>query len=342
MGHAAETHFLFGDDRFDPWGQQFERELGRRGDEQEAVTVREARGWIEGIQPARGLRPEVADLVILAWGALRQRAWFSFGGSIPTPAPGGLRPEMELRIQPLPDGGEWSTATTRAGYLFGASAGPYLTPQAVAGLAQALKAAAKERYDAAFGLVTALEQAYQRLGIETDQPATRLATARHGAALLEQLRSLDGVELVRRLAADPDTEHDAALGRSIKAAAAVTAALAGFSWERIGPLQQAAQGEGQRSDEAAAILHQLRIDLISDDIVKSAAAALNDADNEIFAWLVRWTPDRPKPPPPSPVPTERGERSISPGDRFDQLLADLQSFRAEHPNVTIHVEWRTA
>ena len=32
-------------------------------------------------------------------------------------------------------------ATTRAGHLFGAAAGPYLTPQAVAGLAQALQAA---------------------------------------------------------------------------------------------------------------------------------------------------------------------------------------------------------
>lgn len=345
VGLAAETHFLFGDDRFDPWGQQFERELGRRGDEQGPVTVGEARGWIEGMQPARGLRPEVADLVILAWGALRQRAWFSFGGSIHTPAPGGLRPEMELRIQPLPTSVEWSIATIRAGYLFGASAGPYLTPQAVAGLAQALKAAAKERYDAAFGLVTALEQAYQSLSIELDRPASRLATARRGAALLEQLRSLDGVDLVGRLAADSGTEHDAALGRSLMSAVNVAGTVRDFQWARTRPLEQAIDGEGPRADMASAILRRLRDCLTQDEIVSPAAEGLRNAENEIFSWLaavVNENDDGPVEVPATPRQSDRGARVVEVGEGFDSLVADLRTFRADHPNVTIHVEWRTA
>lgn len=337
VGHAAETHFLFGDDRFDPWGQQFERELGRRGNELGPVTVREAKGWIDGMQPARGLRPEVADLVILAWGALRQRAWFSFGGSIPTPAPGGLRPEMELRVQELPDAGEWSRASTRAGYLFGASAGPYLTPQAVAGLAQALKAVTRDRYDAAFSLVTALEQAYSRLAIETDEAARRLATARRGAALLEQLRSLDGVELVRRLAADPDTGHDAAMGRSTTSASTVAAALRAFPWPRLRPLDEAASGEGTRADGAATILRRLQQALSADEIVSPCAAALSRAEEELFEWLIQ---NEPGPPPPPPPPPPEGSLRLLAQDSVDEAVLALTQFRQQHPDATIQIEWR--
>lgn len=348
VGHAAETHFLFGDDRFDPWGQQFERELGRRGDDQAPLTVRDARGWIEAMQPPRGLKPEVADLVILAWGALRRRAWFSYGAAIPTPAPGGLRPEMELRVQPMPDAREWSIATTRAGHLFGAAAGPYLTPQAVAGLAQALQAAAKDRYDAAYGLVAALEQAYKRAGIELDQSPSRLMTARRASALLEQLRALDGVELVRRLAADPVTEHDAALGRSIATASNVAASVRGFQWNRTRPLEHAAAGEGIRADRASAILGRLRESLVQDEVVNSAAAGLQDGENDIFGWLAErvvvvdgdddseGTSDDDS----GARARHKGRRTVRPMDGLEAVLTDLDAFRAHHPDAAVQVEWR--
>ena len=157
VGFAAETRYTFGDDRFGSWGAEFERELGRRGDEQAPVTVGEACGWIDAMVPASGLRDEVKDLVVLAWAALRRRAWFAYGAPIPTPEPGKLGREMEMRVQPMPDAGQWAAAASRAGHLFGLAPGPYLTPQAVAQLAEDVKQAIRERFEAVQALVPALE-----------------------------------------------------------------------------------------------------------------------------------------------------------------------------------------
>ena len=103
VGMAAETHFLFGDDKF-PWGAEFERAAARDGVQpQDPVTVGQIRGWLDAIRPELGLRDEVADLIVLAWAALRQRAWYQHGSSIPAPRPGAARPDMQLRPEPLPD-----------------------------------------------------------------------------------------------------------------------------------------------------------------------------------------------------------------------------------------------
>ena len=134
VGMAGETHFLFGDDRFGPWGAEFERAAARDGlQPQDPVTVGQIRGWIDAIRPELGLRDEVADLVMLAWAALRQRAWYQHGGSIPAPRPGAPGPDMELRPEPLPAPGDWQAATSRAESLFGIRVNPYLT---AAGLAE--------------------------------------------------------------------------------------------------------------------------------------------------------------------------------------------------------------
>src|SRR5205807_161653 len=108
VGTAGETHFMFGQDRFNPWGAEFERAAAREGlQPQESVTAGQVRGWIQALRPAYGLRPEVEDLVILAWGALRQRAWYHHGTAIEAPNPGAVRDEMELRPQPLPAPEDW-------------------------------------------------------------------------------------------------------------------------------------------------------------------------------------------------------------------------------------------
>ena len=87
VGTVGETHFLFGDDRF-PWGAEFERAAARDGlQPQDTVTVGQVRGWLDAIRPELGLRDEVGDLIVLAWAALRQRAWYQHG-PIPAPRPG--------------------------------------------------------------------------------------------------------------------------------------------------------------------------------------------------------------------------------------------------------------
>ena len=136
VGSAGETHFVFGDDRFSPWGTEFERAAARDGlQPQDPVRAGRVRDWIDAMVPRLGLRDEVADLILLAWAALRQRAWYQHGSPVPAPKPGTVRPEMELRPEPLPAPGDWQVSVSRAEQIFGIHVNPYLTAASVAGLA---------------------------------------------------------------------------------------------------------------------------------------------------------------------------------------------------------------
>ena len=92
-----------------PWGAEFERAAARDGVQpQDPVTVGQIRGWLDAIRPELGLRDDVADLIVLAWAALRQRAWYQHGSSIPAPRPGrgppGYAAAARAAAQRLPTG----------------------------------------------------------------------------------------------------------------------------------------------------------------------------------------------------------------------------------------------
>ena len=89
-GTQPRQHFLFSDDRFTPWSGEFERAAARDGVQPQRRRHRRARcggGSSDGTEA--GLRDEVADLVILAWAALRTRAWYERGGPV-AGAPAGF------------------------------------------------------------------------------------------------------------------------------------------------------------------------------------------------------------------------------------------------------------
>jgi hypothetical protein len=268
---------------------------------------------------------------------LRRRAWFAYGAPIPTPEPGKLRREMEMRVQPMPEPSQWATAASRAGHLFGLAPGPYLTPQAVAQLAENVKLAIRERFDAVQALVPALEEAYARVG--ADPAADRLTTARIAAQLTQQLRQLDGVDLVRRLAA-AEVPNETALGQSLASATAVTSGLDAFRWDRLQPLQEAQSGEGSRAESAAQVLERLRRNLESDEMVVAIQSALRQADDDLFAWLAPPPPPIPTPPPKPRLPSAYGRRTLQADEPADVLLGELRDFRANHAGEEIIVEWR--
>ncbi|MDQ7993693.1 MAG: hypothetical protein AAGC63_16295, partial [Propionicimonas sp.] len=343
VGWAAETHFLMGDDRF-VWGQEFERALGLRGaDDQVPVRVSEVRAWIEAVTPSKGLRPEVADLVILAWAELRQRSWYNHGAPIPTPKPGELRPEMELRIQPMPTADEWRRATTKAGGLFGIAAGAYITPTEVASFAQKVKDAVTAADQPAYRLVTAIAEARSHLGLTDAAPIGRQATAEATAALCEQLRQLNGLDLIRRLA-DATIEQPAIAGRSLSSAPQVTSTLNGFDWNRLAPLKAASEGEGTTADKAAKIIETVRTAVESDEFTTSIATALRQADSDIFEWMRAQVPaPHPGPTPPVPprtTPPAAGRRRLSAGEPVTAVAEEIESFRREHEGREVTVEWR--
>lgn len=340
VGEGGETHFLFGADRFNPWGTEFERGFSRDNLAMDApVSVATLRAWIEGLKPAWGLRPDVADLVILAWAALKQRAWYLNGQPIAAPRPGGVRPDMELRMQPLPRPESWRRAVQRAGTIFGLSANQYLTGPSVANLAELLRQAALERAADASTLVKALEAAYSTADLDESE-SDRLTTARDGLQLVNGLRELrEAVPAIELLATSEFPATDEAVARSLASAAAVSTALSGFRWDRLTPLTDAAGDSGEHGPAAIAVIEQLRAGLRQDEIVASLVAALTATDDAIFKWLTSAGPPPPTPPPPPP-PKASGGAATEIGSDPAAMLENLNTFLAEHAGERVIVEWR--
>jgi len=350
VGFAAETHFLFGDDRLAPWASEFERAATRDGvGPHDTVKVAQVRHWIDAMEPRSGLRDEVADLVVLAWAALRTRAWYLHGGSVPPPRPGMLRPEMELRPEPLPAPADWKKATSRAEALFASHVNPYLTAAGVAELAADIQHNVDVLTDHAVGIVVQIEHAYQHLGLPESEETGRLATAKAGERLLTALQRAGGdrVRLIETLSqvALPGTET--AMAKSLKSASEVKDALASFPWERLGPLREAEENNDERGRSAARTLRELREALRADEFASSIKRTLVITDQAIFDWLAGPGPDRPVPGPgprlgPGPVrPTAaRGSGARSAGAPDGDVLTPLTEFLQAHRGQNVVVEWR--
>ncbi|QDG64425.1 DUF6079 family protein [Pseudarthrobacter sp. NIBRBAC000502771] len=367
VGLAGETHFLFGDGRFGPWGAALERGLSRAGiGNDDPVTVSKLREIIAGVEPAHGLRNEVSDLIVIAWGLLRQRAWFNHGGALPaTPPPGSLQPSMELRPQPMPTEEEWEAARATAGRVLGIEAPRYRTPAAVATLADATRTLARRTVTDADVLVNALDSAATRLGIDG---GPRLQLARGIAATLGALQHQNGVTLVQTLAGLdlPASPEEAAA--SLARAKEVAAALSTFAWNRLAPVREAARGQDTRADAAQDILDDLTSALKGHEHAYACVEALKTAEDKIFDWLATAPPppvmspipvSPPVPPVVAPEPTEgKAERPdnvdlppasaqpATPGGEWrtarggDNAVAELQEFILKNPGRRVEVQWR--
>ena len=351
VGTAGETHFLFGDDRFSRWGTEFERAASRSGiQSQDPVRAGQVRDWIDAIQPRIGLRDEVADLLILAWAALRQRAWYHHGGPVPPPRSGAVRAEMELRPEPMPARADWQAAASRAEQIFGIYVNPYLTAAGVAELTGKLGEEAVARADIVSTLASRVEVAYQRLGLASDHPKGRLQTARACAGLAELLRrAADRVGLINALATASLPATEAALAKSLAQASSVSEALVGFRWERLAPLMQAEGNDDERGRAAARILGELRAAVAADEFAVRLPAALSAAEQAVFDWLAAGQPKRRPGLDDEPgrgdgdgrrMPEPSGRVVLSRGAGPDEVLGRLRSFLSEHRDDEIVVEWR--
>lgn len=346
VGQAGETHFTFGDDKF-AWGAELERASARDGVAlHDPVTVTQLRNWIDALQPTRGLRDEVTDLIALSWAALRQRAWYHHGSPIPAPDPGKATGEMELRPESLPSPDSYRDAVTRAAGLFGIQGSNYLTAPGVSTLVDKLRLAAESHADAAGSLVLALEDAYRRLDLPTDSATGRLATARAAATLMQALRHAAGpVQLVDALAHAPLPATPAALAKSLTTAANTAAALTGYAWNRVNPVLQGASPDTTRGQQAHAVVRALRDGVQADELAARLADALRRAEDDSFAWLqsAQTKEDQSKedwvPPNDTVVTPAAGRRLLQPGTDPAAVLGDLANFRDEHPDRAVLVRW---
>lgn len=349
VGTASEMHYILGDDRFAPWNHEIEKALGRREQDNgtaptDPVAVSELRLWIDAVTPAQGLRPEVSDLVILTWAALKQRAWFQHGSSLTTvPDPGALHPTMELRTQPMPSASEWTQAVATAGSLFGERANPHLTASAVADLGERVSQTVTALLGPAADLVNQLEQVTGRVAM--DPQSDRLRTAQETRALLQRLKQLRGLDLVRALAQADLSSSTTEAGRSLSSAEEVAAELKAFHWDRLQPLTSAARGEGERAEAAAAVLNRLRASLEADELVTRVQPALARADEDLFTWLADGPVEPPEPVTPTDPPVEvspalAGSHTRAPHGDDEDLLSLLRGVLEEHSDAAIEVSWR--
>jgi hypothetical protein len=350
---AGETHFLFGDDRFVPWGAEFERAAARDGVQpQDLVTVAQVRSWLDAIRPELGLCDEVSDLIVLAWAALRQRAWYLHGSSIPAPRPGAARPDMQLQPEPLPVPADWQVATSRAEVLFGIRVNPYLTAANVAEFTESLRGKLDVLADPAATLVARVELTYQHLTLATDQ-GSRLATARASADLVESLRRASSrVHLVEVLAKSSLPATDIAVANSLIRAEPVATEIAAFRWDRLGPLRAAEDQPDERGQSAARALRTLREAVAADEFTTRLGPVLSKTDDAIFDWLSAGQPTQKVEPPkvrrpddvpiqvPSRSPTGRaGQATRAKGGPASEVIEPLTAFLNAHRDEQVVVEW---
>ena len=355
VGTASEMHYILGDDRFS-WGGEIERALGRRqldGASAEApVTVGELRAWIDALEPRHGLRPEVSDLVIITWAALRQRAWYQHGAPIATvPDPGSLQASMELRTQPLPSSSDWAAAVSIAASLLGIKVSLHMTAPTVAEFVARVKEEIARLSGPGRELVAALEMAYGKVGVPGEPEPDRLKTARTTSDLVQRLRQLDGVPVVETLAASGLANHATSAGKSLQSAEAVTHSLTSFDWTHLGPLLQAMQSEGLARDEAASAILRLRDALKSNEFAAPIAQALRAAEEDSWEWLQRQqtphTPPQPQPPLAPTLPDKGNGVRTTPVtvtraiDGNDEVVLDhLRQFLRQHADAVVDITWR--
>src|SRR5690625_2746160 len=199
---------------------------------------------------------------------------------------------MELLRLPLPTQTEREDAVAAACTLFGIYEDRLLVPPRFALLSPPGRGKATTLAPPAHARLEQLERAYSSLGISTDvevRSRDRLSTARTAAELLQTLRQLDGIELVRRLGQVNGTRD--ALGASMSQADTVVTALERFRWERLEPLKSSTD------TEARAILESLGRAITADQIVIRAESALTEAEDATFRWATAQRPVTPSPTP---------------------------------------------
>jgi len=350
IGVMHETHLVLGQ----RWKDHFLRKMA----EAQAVgpTVGQLRRWIDEPR-SMGLPREVQALVILAFAAQTSRSFFRHGGPV-EPSLDGLLDELELREQVLPPEDQWQKAVERASAILGVVVSPLRNAANVARLqSEALRVATDHR-DAARQLVTTVNDRLGSFGLAVDSP--RLKTAEIGQQLIESLVAASEGRVVGVMATADVSASPQALGKSIKSAGDVAAAIRSTNWEVF---EAVAKLGDSRRDDAAAIRRRVCAALGADEFAVGLGPVLQAEQSKALRLLV--TVDVPPPPPgtppPPPAPPAGGGTS-GPGaggvvlptesvveeapeqdlaaSEAKPLLSRLQSRLQEDPKLRLRLSWK--
>ncbi|MDN4479712.1 DUF6079 family protein [Demequina muriae] len=340
----GEDRFRFARETF-AWNRAFASGMGAENlDEGSDVSVAQARAWVNGVEPPRGLRKEVVDLIISVWATAEGRTWYRHGAPIPRPRLGQISDDIVMRPVPLPSLETWQEAQRRAAKLFGIATPEFLNGSNAAELAGALEFRSTEGKEPSKRLVDELEAAQTRL---KSDGGGRLATARSTQQLLAELGAASNT--VDRLAVLSDFElpcSDEAASRSLTYATSVAESLARFDWSRLSVLLEAEGGRDELATSARNALTKLREALDHDEIVTGMSSALSTADSDAFAWLASAATKPPEttapklnPEDPTTLSPGRGRHTVHSTTELSAVEAELRAFVDEHGGAVI--EWRT-
>ena len=351
VGTVTETHFLFGDDRF-PWGAEFERAAARAGlQPQDTATVEQVRGWLGVISPRLGLRDEVADLIVLAWAALRQRAWYHHG-PIPAPSRGRSAPTWNCGPSRCPSGGTGGRRSHALSRCSASTSTPTSPPRA-SPTSPRTSARMPNRWP------TPQRSWWSKWSWPTGisaSPATaqggwRLRAgwgiAGGGAAPGPQPGPRGGDRRPRPAGGHRDRGGELTQPGRCGSAAAIGA----FRWDRLGPLRAAEGQADERGLAAVRMLRELRDAVTADEFTTRLGPRLTATDDAIFQWLALGQPASPAPLPsqlhPDDVPLQLPSRprqagvvTRAKGAPASVVLGPLQEFLDAHRDEQVIVEWR--
>jgi uncharacterized membrane protein YgcG len=237
---------------------------------------------------ARGFDRELQNLIIAVFAEEQQLAWYQGGDATTVDVVQAIADHgMELRQIELPGETLWEAARAHAGGIFGVPVPGWLSPAAMAALAQAVRTEAA-RYRAAVPvLAQRLEQHSATLRLDPQASSGRLYQARKVAQMLEKLSGeSDNRVLIEVLAAADFAIDDAAVGKVFKTADAVSRALADAQWSLLNAVQQRAAG-GEA--EAERIMQELAVNARHDAHAADLVEALRVAGNAATELIVKPT-----------------------------------------------------
>jgi hypothetical protein len=288
-------------------------------------TVGDVRGWLDPAG-ARGLPPEVEDLLILTWCAWSGRTLQRGNRPFPTPRLGQLPDDVELLQPDLPSQDDWNEALNRAGHLFGVSvAGNGLTARNLTAFVEKVRNACDELENEKVSvekLVPALEERVREWADATDAP--RLTTARACAELVSALRREQGANLVRALARHVPRTSLSAMARSLTTTKSAKELLTDRPrWIVFDQIRRLV-GDASRGHRASLLLSDLD-ELLTEDEQNRALGDGLVALTRRAEELLRITPT--PPPPPEPGWATVLEKSVRVDDpaRLSESLRALTS-----------------
>lgn len=176
-----------------------------------------------------GMTSAMEDAILITWALMGN---YEFGTGA-TPTIGAFPDAAVPRRANLPIETDWGLAQTRAGGVYGVAPEPNLTARAVARFAGALRNQASS--SKVIDLATQLTSNATILGVDTDAPTGRLATARRVGELNDALRgAASDKDLIETLATFDLPVELTAHGSAHANAERLARELAGLDWGLVG------------------------------------------------------------------------------------------------------------